>query len=310
MGKGFYSRREIEGIVNKIRSPSLPFGAGKVFFVNCIDGSDSNPGDDPARPLKTIGYALGLCQARRDDYIICLKNQVTSVETFPIVIDKHQVHIIGLGGMGAPIDLLAADAPVFQFAGEDGYNARCELAGFTLGASGGYPCIDVLKTTVYAHLHDLQLGEGHVAQDGIMGNDIAGSELVWSRIERCLFGKELTRDGIRTGVNAGSLTFCHILDNVFSRYGGIGINNRVVAAAVGGTILRNKFFQKIGGDKGCAITIVAAQNWMIDDNHAMEDAAEPGNNPYLDTTTGDLTTTKNAWGLNYKGLTATFPAVA
>lgn len=278
---------------------------GKIIHVN----GDASLGDDragmgfkPEAALLTIEAALDLCRNGKHDYI--LVQDCYNQETFPITVDKTTVHIIAMGvgqlaRLSMPWAVLSSGAAaVFELTAASHY---CEIAGFQMGADGSHPCILVSAGVVGPWIHHNALATQIATQDGILvdGGDLANGLVEWN-----LFGKALTRDGIRSG----SISELIIQDNIFSRYGGIGLN-------IGGepyAVLRNKFYRgwsAIGAAAGWAITMVGA-NCMFEDNHASESGDVPTNNPYKDTSTGVPGTTKNAWGLNHSGALSRYPDVA
>ncbi|MBA7625918.1 hypothetical protein ES703_33352 [subsurface metagenome] len=277
---------------------------GKIFHVN----GDAALGDDragmgfkPEAPLLTMEAALDLCRNGKHDYI--LVSDCYNQETFPVTIDKTTVHIIAMGvghlaRLSMPWCTLSAGAnAVFELTAASHY---CEIAGFQMGADDTHPCILVSAGVVGPWIHHNAFATQIATRDGILvdGGDLANGLVEWN-----LFGKALTRDGMR----GGSFSELVIQDNILSRYGGIGLN-------LGGepyAVLRNKFYRgwaAIGAAAGWAITMVGA-NCIFDENHAMESATDPQNNPYKDTSTEVPGTTKNAWGENWAGTMAITPAV-
>ena len=294
MAGGFYSRAEIKAIVDKLRSPSVVGGAGKVVYVDGIAGADPNPPDDPAKPLKTIAYALGLCRNDKDDYIIVL--DCWQQDTFPIAVDKSRVHIIGLdvGNGKYPRMAPTGDTAIFVV-GEKGY---FEIAGFSLGAGAAHGCIEVKTgvTEARGKLHSLWLGWTESGQDGILVPD--NTDAPELEIAGCFFGKLLTRDGVRY---AGNSTRGVARNNVFRRVGGKGINMLKNGSDIG-AILDN-VFSIPDAAAGEAISAAAgAGAALIAGNRAGNLKTDPANNPYVDVTPS------NDWVANHAGNTLTFPA--
>lgn len=278
---------------------------GKIIHVNGdadIGRDVTGMGFKPEAPLLTMESALDLCRNGKHDHI--LVHDCYSAETFPVTVDKTTVHIIALGvgfhaRLSMPWCVLSAGAnAVFELTAASHY---CEIAGFQMGADGSNPCILVSGGVQGVWIHHNSLATQIATQDGIsvVGGDLANGLVEWN-----LFGKALTRDGMR----GGSFSELIIQDNIFSRYGGIGLN-------IGGEpylVLRNKFYRgwaAIGAAAGWAITMTGA-NCHFDDNHASESGTDPQNNPFKDTSTGIPGTTKNAWGANYSGAGTTYPAVS
>ncbi len=272
------------------RSP----GAGLALFVGGSGASDNHEGSDPQFPKSSIDAALELCTSGRHDFIFV--QDYWDNDSFPVVVDKQTVHIIGLGHgnpMGTWCLMLATAAACFSI-GTHGY---CEIAGFSMISGGSDPNILVVAgNECKIHIHHCAFGEHGASQDGILA--VGAVEFGQSLVEHCIFGHQLTRDGLRLG----NPTWSWIMHNLFRAYGGVGID---IVGDLGGQlggIIGNKFYQGAAFDAGDAITISTAADGMIDDNHAMEDGANPGNNPYLDTTVP-----KNAWGVNYSGDVVVYP---
>ena len=307
MKGGFYSRAEIEGIVQKIRSPNLPFGIGKVFYVDAAVGSNGNDGDDPKRPLLTIQYALSLCVNYRDDYIIVLNTNGGASESFPITVTKSRVHIIGLDVLNGIYPRLSADvygdtaafllceATSDATGGEGGY---FEIAGFRIsgGATHGaieFPTVVPAGATLKGRgvIRNNWIGRVHAAQDGIRIPAVTDvPELV---IEDNVFGAAITRDGIRVEHNS---TRTIIRRNLF-RVGVIGIN--VPGHIASGWILSNRFVCS-SVLAGTAITLTNSDGIFVDDNRAQIGKTAMGVIPYVD---GGA----NHWGVNYQDIVAVLP---
>lgn len=287
MGKGFYSRGEIEGIVQKIRSPNMDFGAGKVFFVDKTYGSDGYDGDNPARPLYSIAHALSLCVSGRNDYILVL--DAWQQDTFPISVNKSRVHIIGVGtkggypGMTPPGDtaIFTIDAPAV------------EIARLSLGAGVSHGAIEFSGANGYGAIHDCWFGEGGAGLYGIYIPPIvdAAEEL----IQNCRFGAGITSDGIRIAHN---MTRGVIRDCLF-RPGAIGIN--VTNAFALGWILDNRFLCH-ADVVGAAITLAATVSGVFVDGNS----AHTGNTIMGAIPLRDLGA--NHWGMNYQGNTLILPS--
>lgn len=301
MSGGYYSREEIRAIVDKIRSTNPRGGNGHAFFVDGIAGSDSYPGDSPGRPFQKIATALGNCTNNRDDYIIAL--DCWQQDAFPIDVNKHRVHIIGLDSGNGKYPRMAppGDTAIFLL----GTGEYVEVAGFSLGGGATHGCIEWKDNinTGRSKLHDLWLGWTDGAQDGIRVPVNADAPEI--EIARCWFGSSLTRDGVRL---IGNATRSVIRDNLFRLVGGVGINALKNGSDLG-AILRNRF-KCADAATGEAITLaLGAGNAIIDGNRAGQGAAAMGNRPYRDLSTGVLGTCLNAWLNNYDGIVAVYPVV-
>ena len=75
---------------------------GKQYFVLPISGSDSNPGNNIARPLKTLKAALALCTENQNDVVFLVAEGSTAATTSDYLAtnldwNKNLVHLIGIG---------------------------------------------------------------------------------------------------------------------------------------------------------------------------------------------------------------------
>jgi len=293
----------------QINVGGVPNHHGTDFYVDCVDGVDTDDGKSWEYAKLTIEGALDKCTSGKDDYIYVRNLPYgTSVETFPITVGKDNVHIICVshGGMrGGFNNILDGDGEnVFELAAN---LTGAEIAGFSMFSSGK-ACIDTLGASWGVYIHDCAFGDIGACNYGIMcGGETAthgSDELAFGVIENCLFSKSIAVDGIATGIEYGSLSWTYIRNNTFYKVAGVGVNfAQSNPAACGGGIFDNRFFQDNAISAGGAITITAAKETMVDGNRAMEDNAEPGSNPYVDNSS-----TYNAWGLNYMGVLATYPA--
>ncbi len=286
------------------------WGAGKVYYVDSRSwgiGSDANSGLDPDQPLAKIQTAIGKCTAAKNDYVICLDSYDNDIAS--ILVNKAAVHIIGVGAWNhaAPFAWLKIAAtgalPVFTLVQNDGVSA--EIAGFALAADSSHPCI---TTSVgsgvqmsFCHLHHLSFAASgdtaFLAQDGFTPIDAAVASGIL--IEDCVFGDEITRDGIRFKYMTNGL----IRNCLFRNVGVKGVNC-ITGGGAGGMpdVLNNQFRANHGAAEGWAITSVAGTNGLIDGNHASADFATADNNPYLDTADG------NQWGVNWSFNAVSAPA--
>lgn len=287
MKGGFYSRGEIEGIVQKIRSPNMDFGAGKVFFVNGFSGSDGYPGDDPEKPLATVTRAHALCVAERGDYILVIRG---GADTHPIVIDKARVHLIGVTGKAPQTyaGWTAAEGPL-QIAAN-----QVEVAGLTFQADATHPGIEFTAFSWGAWIHHCSFGTVMPTQDGILA-DVDQEGPVGGLIEDCVFGRSIARDGIRLWAPTRAV----IRNNIFRITGAGGIGIHICGPGQFGAILGN-VFAGIGGANGEAIRIDNALtvNGLVAGNRAgnLKGVDYGANVPFLDGGT-------NHWTDNYQNNT-------
>lgn len=89
-------------------------GLGETFFVDSVNGSDTNDGLQPLAALATIAAALDLCTASRGDNIVCLPGHNEGFGDAQLDLDVAGVTIVGLGrGTTTPrIDFDHANASI------------------------------------------------------------------------------------------------------------------------------------------------------------------------------------------------------
>ena len=265
---------------------------GNIYYVHGFNGNNTNDGLSPSSPLLTIVAALAKCVDDRDDYIIVM--DCWQQDTFPINVNKSRVHILGAGHWGGmyPRMTPTGDTAIFTISTK-GY---IEIAYFSLGAGATHASIEFISASSEGRcwIHDVWLGHSETGQDGIKSTTGESPEHL---IENCVFGKLLTRDGIR--LEAVS-TRTIIRNNLFRRVPGVGINVVAINTDLG-AILDNKFSIAAAAAAGAAITIAAgAVGCMVNGNVAMEVGGLTTNNPYVDNGACD-------WGVNWRGNVVTFP---
>lgn len=289
-----------------------PIGAGRIFFVDGLNGNNANIGTDPNFPWLTITYALTQCVNDRNDYIIVLDHWQEVVN-----INVTRVHIIGLSNFLRPnsnhsfVQMnAAADTAIFLLTT---LSNNCEIAGFSFGGGATHAGIENAGgTPMGVHIHDCVFGHtfaGGTPQDGIR----IAVNATNIRIEDCVFlgapgGKgTLTRDGIRW-VSGGDPLNGYIGENEFKALPGIGINFAAVAAATGGITIKDNIFSCESDKQGSAITLTAnCRGFLVSGNKALygQSTALMAQNPYLDQAT---VAPLNAWMANYKGNVLIDPA--
>ena len=278
----------------------------KVWYVWGIDGAigvDTNSGETPQSPFLTITKALSMCEDARQDYIVVMDYWQPTGETWPISVDKDNVHIIGADGAGTQMPIIT---PTGDTAGISIAANRVEIANLCINGGATHGCIENDVTAGAARwgllVQDCWFAVLGSAQDGI--KNLAASDNVYLQVLRCRFGFAITRDGIRVEHNA---TRCQIGDpwgngNMFDRVQGIGVNIVGNAADIG---VYNNIFVIPANTAGAAITLSAGTaGSAIFGNQANFGDTDMGNNPYTDNAAAG----SNHWGGNYQGITLVQPA--
>lgn len=275
---------------------------GKTLYVSNLtadDNSDDHEGTDPQYPLATIEAALAKVTTRKHDYIFVQDSY--DQETFPVTVATRDVHIIGLGNGHVTHNrcLLYGNGEAAITLGDacDG----AEIAGFDLGAGASDSCFLLVAACWKVHIHHCALGNVTSGMAALHGIDTGAFAMNFSLIDNCYFSRYLVGAGC-----SGDFNCSFIANNWFRYYGTYGIT---CGGGQTPDILSNRFFKAQGAAEGWAINITGGPGLgMIDDNRAMEDGAVPASNPFKDVTGTGTPAQLNAWGLNYKGITATFPA--
>lgn len=283
---------------------------GKTFYVSCRNGSDSYEGTSPAYPFLTLEKAESMCTTNKHDYIFVQDFWTLTTES-PIVFDKSDMHVIGLGSgilfdNGNDIGCLNSSGVAVQISSTA---TDLELAGFNIGGDGTADAISVVGTANRVHLHHCTMGNNYTCLDGI-GEGTAGNMTKWE-VDHCLFGGHGLLLG--DGINCSCLS-SYIHDNIFRNPGVRGIDH----GSDWTSYWNNTFFSPLADalDPGWGINLDAntSEN-LIWHNYGMvvadtSSGATNAENPFRDLTTGDIDTCLNGWCENYDGASRTNPAVA
>jgi len=97
----------------------------KVFMVDTVNGSDSNPGTNWLNPLKSLEAAEDLCTGDQHDVVLFLSGDTADNPAAAIGWDKDYTHLVGLSsnvyglGQRCRVVMLAATitTPVITFSG-------------------------------------------------------------------------------------------------------------------------------------------------------------------------------------------------
>lgn len=86
------------GGIPAVGGGTIPFSTGSYFFVDSTTGSNGNTGKSPAKPFKTIDYAIGKCTASKGDVIVVMPGHTETITgAGGITCDVAGISIIGLG---------------------------------------------------------------------------------------------------------------------------------------------------------------------------------------------------------------------
>ena len=268
------------------------FGTNKVYYVNGITwdngfaaGNDGNSGLTIDDPLHTLTAAIALCTNEGNDVIIVLDYWAATNETWPILVDKRLIKIIGVGAQPKWnwVQLYSASDVCMDITGGHVYVSGL---GFTPNASNA--CITFDDGTENIWIDQCQF------VSGVQGILLATGDAAWGlKITNNIFHASLTVGGILIN---DDVVNTYIAGNSFHRLAGDCIH---ITAATIGEIVDNTFHLK-ANSQGLAVTLATSvSGFMVDRNHALYGEATT-TSPYDD----EGTSTTNGWGLNYLNLTA------
>ena len=234
----------------------------------------------------TITQGISLVEDGADDYVIVLQYPSAGAagETWPIAVDKGNVHLIGGNLFGAsPLAWIAppGDTASFVVTG-----TAVEIAGFDLGAGATHGCIENSGTVWRAHIHHCDFALIRTAQDGLR---LTGAvDCPHWLIENNQFGLNIVRDGIRIEHNS---TRSVIRNNYFDvASGAVGMHCQGLCS--GGMVVFGNRFKVTDNAAGEGITLTNANcNAACDGNSAFTGKGAMGNIPWVDGGGG-------SWGFN------------
>lgn len=280
--------------------PITGYGAGNFYYVDGVNGNNTNSGYTPDNAFLTITKAISMCVAFNHDYVIILRYTSAGAagEVWPIAANVETMHIVGANTYGA--SPLAWIAPTGDVAGILVTAGSVEIAGLDVRGGAAHGAIE-LGTAAggyvwRTHIHRCEFGWSGAGQDGI--RIVAPTDAAHLLIDNNKFGKNVTRDGIRIDHNA---TRGIIRDNIFRRVPGIAID--VVNNMDSGGIYDNTFSLP-SNTAGKAITFSASvTECAVHGNRATFGDTAMAADPYVDGAGAGV----NDWGLNYQALTAVMP---
>jgi len=260
---------------------------GNVFYVEPVNGLDTNSGSSRSKPFKTFAKAVSVAA---DWDIIVLAGG--DYEENDISITQRGLKIMGDGTSGAtrgPVLFIGDGTFILQLRNHD-----IEIAGCAFYQTTAYPCVQaaILSEHIWrTHIHDCGFSGGGAGELGISMGAVA-AEAPYAVIEDCRF-YNLSDTGIR--LNSSAMI---VRRNVFSvKDGAKGVE--VVPNSTSRPdkfILDNKFVSP-GGTTAVGITVTntpSAGELMVDGNHFVNFA---DNDHCISKRTGYT-------GLNYLGVTA------
>jgi len=283
--------------------PWLLPDAGVITYVNSAarGALDTNDGLTPGTALLTVDHAMAHCSGVTDDYIIVLDHD-DDTETYPIVCDVDNAHIIGQPNLVLP-------RPRFRIVGDaDGFDitaGHVEIAGLRIETAANTDTNNLIHVNG-ASAHGFNIHHNHIAwlwwaynglycdggaSDGIFHNNYCGAH-GWSN-----YGVYLASAGGRIIVQ----------DNVFILNGYQTGVRCVHSVSENHCVVNNNQFMVPGLADGEAISFMGETNMADGNTCAGPQIGFGAFNPYHNTLDNLY---QNSWGLNYAGVTPTLPVVS
>ena len=282
-----------------------PWNLGRVIYVDAYAThvSDTNEGNDPNHPLKTMAAAMLKATANQNDYIIVL--DAWSEDTEPIVVNKARTHLIGVNTGPIPQFVVAtpsSDTAEFQIptAGQ-----QCEIAGFNIGGGASRGGIQTNTSPYALWIHHNVFGHEYpgsaTPKYGIESNH-APTGMVHSCIEDNIFwGTDGAASFGKIDTNGMLMYGCKALVLRRNKFMGIpGINGQITDAVK--CIIEDNKFALDGNTTGRALTLIGCAGCWIDGNSANFGKTAMADVPWADDNSD------NHWGSNYNGDGIAYPA--
>lgn len=171
----------------------------KVYFVDPVNGSDSNVGTSFKSPLALVSTAYGKCVTGRHDVVILLAGTSACNETAAITWSKNLTHLIGLGApshVAQRTRIVANATGLSPFITISGYGCIFKNLYIWQGQDDAASLINVSVTGNRNYFENVHFaGGGHATQavDGGMSLQISGGSE--NRFVDCTIGIDTISDG-------------------------------------------------------------------------------------------------------------------
>lgn len=281
--------------------PGANLTDGALFYVQSANGVDAagQSGLSPDNAFLTVTYALSRCTSGDNNYIIVLDHNTPGEEdTWPIDVDVDNVQIIAAqhGSHIPSINMVSDAAAVFDINAHD-----VRIQGFMVRPGGANPGITFSGSHGGMSVLGCRFDVGTYGLYSEMGG------IGWGLlVERCSFVGNLTVGGIYLDDDPASI---RIHDNVFKLTQDTG--HIAIDIVNGGQpeITANQFqIDEEVAATGYAITLRAmVHEALVNNNWVASGVVVPAFNPYRDL--HGVAAEVNNWGLNYMGLTPTYPVI-
>ena len=186
---GLFPRAVDSALANVPRSKG-----SKVFVVDYVNGSDSNPGTKWDSPLKTVEAAYALCTTLKNDTILLVGNGTANQSAAAITWAKDYTHLIGLGAttVATPRPRIVSPAALATSPAITWSASGCIVKNVTLqhGSSNAASLVDVSLTGSFNQFTNVHFKGGMTAAgyvDGSYSLSVDGG--TDNFFEHCTFGQ-------------------------------------------------------------------------------------------------------------------------
>jgi len=310
--------RELDATGATLLGVGNPYiGAGKIYYVDYLLGSDGYAGTNPNYPLQQIQTAINKCRDGKNDYVFILASKDADDDAAVLFQESDgtaltRAHLIGISNPMATFGVvMRVDSETINCIDlNDGGGMYSEIAGISFGggttAKGGIS----VSQTIGTWIHHCVFGHSFCGDNpdyGILGADQTNNEGL--QITDCTFWGEgdngtgkLDADGIYMYSATPSKNVL-IARNTFMSCPGIGIQGSYT-----GALILNNTFKLPSNTAGKAITLMShSSGCWIDGNSANFGGTDAMSaEAYVDDASGGADA--NTWGLNYTGGALDFPA--
>jgi len=242
----------------------IPPTTGSVFFVHSGTGANGNPGVDPARPLATIAFAIGLCTANKGDIILVMPGHAETIATAGgITANVAGISIIGLGnGTNRPTLSFSAVGSTFAISA-----ANVTVANLRVTSTVDEMVKMFHVTAAYATLDNIEHFETGSAQtiQFLLTTNAAD----YLTIKNCYHYQATAATAAQLWIQLVGVDNARILDNTFI----LTLQNGATCAVINATtavvnceIARNTILQTGGTTQVSAILLVATSTGHVHDN--------------------------------------------
>lgn len=291
-------------------------GAGSIYYVDGLNGLNTNDGLGADTPFLDITYALTQCTSGRNDYIFVIQyppdGSEPGTETYPIAVNKHRVHIIGGAFAHAEADKYAflgatGDTQIFDIQAQWVEIAYMKLAGGTNHAAIEFTGDGPTNKGFAIHHNIFNQKNGTVGFPAYgIWMELENTQTAnWGYIAYNYFGPSNTNYAINIHANPVML---RIHNNMFLKPAAISI---YMDGPMAYCEVTDNRFSLLTDTTGMAITFTA-RCWdplvaYVDGNRAHVGATQMGQNPFRDLSP---VVGKQNWGLNHAGPASTLPVTA